>query len=192
MEEQEAIARLKQGDIKGLEILVRTYQLPATRVAYLITRDRALAEEIVQSAFLRAYERIGQFSAGRSFGPWFLRSVVNEAVKCASKGNRLISLDADESEEDSSLSDTLTDPAPGPEELAETEEVRRIVWDALGKLPPKQRAVIVMRYYLGLSEAEMGQCLGCPAGTVKWRLHAARQRLQELLHPLWTGLETGR
>lgn len=184
MEEQEAIARLKQGDIRGLEVLVRKYQLQATRTAYLITRDHALAEEIVQSAFLRAYERIGQFDAGRPFGPWLLRSVLNEAIKCAGRSNQLVSLEDGEDEEQMSLSDSLADPAPGPEELAEEAEMRQIVWEALGKLPPKQRAVIVMRYYLGLSEAEMGKYLGCPSGTVKWRLHAARKRLQELLHPL--------
>ena len=81
MEEQKAIARLKRGDISGLEALVRKYQVQAVRAAYLIIRDRALAEDIVQAAFLRAYERIGQFDAGRPFGPWFLRSVVNDAVK---------------------------------------------------------------------------------------------------------------
>lgn len=195
MEEQEAIARLKQGDIRGLEVLVRKYQLQATRVAYLITRDRALAEEIVQSAFLRAYERIGQFDSRRPFGPWFLRSVLNEAIKCAGRSRQLVSLDdgEDEDGEQMSLSESLPDPAPGPEELAEEAEVRQVVWEALGKLPPKQRAVIVMRYYLGLSEAEMGEYLGCPSGTVKWRLHAARKRLQKLLHPLaMMGLETDR
>jgi hypothetical protein len=53
MEEQEAIARLKRGDIGGLEALVRKHQVQAVRTAYLITRDRALAEDIVQTAFLR-------------------------------------------------------------------------------------------------------------------------------------------
>ncbi len=190
MDERKAIARLKQGDIKGLETLVRKYQLTATRTAYLITRDRAVAEEIVQAAFLRAYERIGQFDSGRSFGPWFLRSVVNDAVKYVSRNSQLVSIEADE-EEETALSDFLADPAPGPEDLAEAEERRQIVWDALGALPPQQRAVIVMRYYLGLSEAEIGEHLGCPLGTVKWRLHAARKRLQELLHSLQVSWETG-
>jgi RNA polymerase sigma-70 factor (ECF subfamily) len=191
MDERKAIARLKQGDIKGLETLVRKYQVTATRTAYLITRDRAAAEEIVQAAFLRAYERIGQFDSGRSFGPWFLRSVVNDAVKYASRNSQLVSIEADE-EEETALSDFLADPAPGPEDLVEAEERRQIVWDALGTLPPQQRAVIVMRYYLGLSEAEIGEHLDCPLGTVKWRLHAARKRLQELLHSLQASRETGR
>ena len=63
MEEQEAIARLKRGDVGGLEVLVRGHQVRAVRTVFLITRDRALAEDIVQAAFLRAYERIGQFDS---------------------------------------------------------------------------------------------------------------------------------
>jgi RNA polymerase sigma-70 factor (ECF subfamily) len=194
MEEQEAIARLKRGDIGGLEALVRKYQVQAVRTAYLITRDRALAEDIVQAAFLRAYERIGQFDAGRPFGPWFLRSVVNDAVKAAIRRKRQVPLEVSSEGEETSLADLLADPAPGPDDLVEAAEIRRIVWNALGKLPPAQRAAIVLRYYLDLSGAEMADELACPPGTVKWRLHAARKRLRMLLHPLWpaaSGSERG-
>ena len=181
MEEREAIARLKRGDIGGLEALVRKYQVQAVRTAYLITRDRALAEDIVQAAFLRAYERIGQFDARRSFGPWFLRSVVNDALKAAARRKRQVSLEAGSEGEETSLAD----PGPGPADLTEAAETRQTVWAALGKLPPAQRATIVQRYYLNLSEVEMADELACPPGTVKWRLHAARKRLRTLLRPLW-------
>jgi RNA polymerase sigma-70 factor (ECF subfamily) len=103
MEEQEAIARLKRGDVGGLEALVRRYQVQAVRTAYLITRDRALAEDIVQAAFLRAYERIDQFDAGRPFGPWFLRSVANDAVKAAARRERLVPLEFSAEGEEISL-----------------------------------------------------------------------------------------
>ena len=185
MEEQEAIARLKRGDIGGLEALVCKYQVQAVRTAYLITRDRALAEDIVQTAFLRAYERIGQFDAGRPFGPWFLRSVVNDAVKAATRRERQVSLEAGPEGEGASLANLLASPGPGPDGLVEAAETRQAVWAALGELPPAQRAAIVLRYYLDLSEAEMADELACPPGTVKWRLHAARKRLRTLLRPLW-------
>ena len=94
MEEAEAIAQLKQGDVGGLEALVRGHQVQAVRTAYLITRDRALAEDIVQAAFVRAYQRIEQFDTRRPFGPWFLRSVVNDAIKAASRRERWVSLEA--------------------------------------------------------------------------------------------------
>ena len=90
MDEAEAIVRLKQGDIGGLEALVQRYQLPALRAAYLITHDRSLAEDVAQAAFLRAYERIDQFDVERPFGPWFLRSVVNDEVKVARRRGRAV------------------------------------------------------------------------------------------------------
>jgi len=184
MEEQEAIARMKRGDIGGLEALVRQHQVQAVRTAYLITRDRALAEDIVQAAFLRAYERISQFDAGRPFGRWFLRSVANDALKATTYRKRAVSLEASAEGGNVSLADLLADPNPSPAALVEATETCEAVWSALGKLPPAQRATIVLRYYLGLSEAEMAAELACPPGTVKWRLHAARNRLRTLLRHL--------
>lgn len=184
MEEAEAIAQLKQGDIGGLEVLVRRHQVQAVRTAFLVTRDRAMAEDIVQAAFVRAYERIEQFDTGRPFGPWFLRSVVNDAIKAASRRERWVSLEASNGAQ-TVLADLLADPNPGPADLVEAADIRRAVWEALGMLPPTQRAATVLRYYLGLSEAEMVVELTCPQGTVKWRLHAARKRLRTLLHSLW-------
>jgi RNA polymerase sigma-70 factor (ECF subfamily) len=176
MAERRAIERLKRGDIGGLEALVRAHQTRALRVAYLVTRDSALAEDVVQHSFLRAYERIGGFDAERPFGPWFLRSVVNEAVKAASRRERLVPLE--QAADDESI---LADPGYRTDDLAERAEIRRKVWESLGKLPPAQRAVVVQRYYLGMSEAEMAEAGDAPPGTIKWRLHAARQRLSRML-----------
>jgi RNA polymerase sigma-70 factor, ECF subfamily len=93
MTEEHAIARLQDGDISGLETLVKHHQLEAVRAAVLITRDRGIAEEIVQQAFVRAYERIDQFNSQRPFRPWFLRSVINDAIKHAQRRERLVPLD---------------------------------------------------------------------------------------------------
>lgn len=185
MDERQALARLRQGDIGGLENLVLLYQVKAVRAAFLITRDRAAAEDIVQTAFLRVHERIHQYDPDRPFEPWFLRVVVNDAVKAATRRQRQISIDEEFAGSDLSLADLLVDAAPDPSDEAEREETRQAVWDAMGKLTPKQRAVAVLRYFLGYSEAEMAAHLTLPAGTVKWRLHAARERLSKLLTPFW-------
>ncbi len=186
MKEQEAIARLKQGDIGGLETLVHQYQTQAMRAAYLITRDSALAEDIVQAAFLRVYERIAQFDSSRPFGPWFSRIVVNDAIKAAARRERQVSLEREAGTNEITWADLLSDRQPGPADLAEAVEIRQLVWKALGQLPPKQRTVVVMRYYLGLSESEMVAQLTSPPGTIKWRLHAARARLRTLLSVWWS------
>jgi RNA polymerase sigma-70 factor (ECF subfamily) len=179
VEEKQAIALLKCGDPAGLELLVNQYQLQAVRAAALITGDRALAEDIVQSAFIRAAERIGQFDCQRPFGPWFLRSVVHDAIKAANRQKRQVSLD-DEVQEGLAF---LVDPALLPEESVESAETSQAVWRALESLPPNQRAAVVLRYYLGMGEHEMAVELRSPAGTVKWWLHAARKRLEKLLRP---------
>src|SRR5512134_519348 len=93
MDDRTAISRLKQGNFQALEALVTRYQVPAVHAAYLIVRDRVLAEDVAQNAFLKAAERIHQFDEQRPFGPWFSRIVVNDAVKLAKKQKRNVPLD---------------------------------------------------------------------------------------------------
>ena len=163
------------GDIGGLEALVRSHQIRAVRAAYLILRDRAQAEDVVQAAFVRAYEKMAGFDERRPFGPWFMKVVVNDAVKAAARRKRTVSLE----DEDPVIQ--LADAGRSPQEVVVEAEERRRVWSALEKLPPLQRAAVVQRYYLGMSEAEMAEGSSSPPGTIKWRLHAARKRLWKLL-----------
>jgi RNA polymerase sigma-70 factor (ECF subfamily) len=185
LEEKLAIARLKQGDLNGMEALVRLYQVRAVSAAFLIVRDSKLAEDIVHDSFVRAAEKIHQFDESRPFGAWFLRSVVNAAIKAAKRQKRFISLDEPQSEDVSSVAEWIMDPQPGPHAVVETEETRQLVWKALGELPPEQRAAIVMRHFLEMSEAEMTQELDRPLTTVRWRLKTARNRLRKLLELFW-------
>ncbi|MGH2543725.1 MAG: RNA polymerase sigma factor [Ardenticatenaceae bacterium] len=180
MDDEKAIARLKAGDIGGLEALVRHYQIQATHTAFLITRDRALAEDVVQEAFVRVYERIDQFDDERPFGPWFLRIVANDAVKAARHRQRTVPLQPDEPGAPSWL-DHLPDDSPSPESLVEKAETSEQLWSLLADLPPEQRRVIVLRYYVGLKNVEIAEALDLPPGTVRWRLHSARKRLRKLV-----------
>lgn len=181
MDDSHAIKRLKRGDIGGLAALVERYQMQAVQTAYLITGDRAMAEDVVQSAFLHAYKAIQGFDDRRPFAPWFLRSIVNASIQAARRGQRETSLDASPSFGVESFAELLPDPAPLPDDAAEQAELRREVWEALQALAPEQRAAVVLRYFLDLSESEMSAQLDCPPGTVKWRLHAAKKRLRGLL-----------
>lgn len=176
MTDQKAIAKLQLRDISGLEALVRRYHTQAIQTAYLIVGDWALAEDVAQSAFVNAYERIDGFDASRPFGPWFLRSVANIALKVAA-GRRDLSLDA----HGEATGLEIPSPEPGVVEMLEAAETREEVLIALRKLSPGQRAAIVMKYYLDLSDVEVSMKLDVPAGTVRRRLHDARKRLQKLL-----------
>ena len=178
MNEQKAIQRLKNHDIGGLELLVHKYQVKAVRTAYLITQDIGLAEDIVQDCFIQAYRAIHGFDATRPFEPWFLRSVVNAAVKMMQRSARQVEV-GDEADE--TLLAELAEKVESVESQVESLEVQRQIWDAMKKLSPRQRAVTVQRYFLAMSEAEMAKDSGTAKGTIKWLLSSARARLRELL-----------
>jgi RNA polymerase sigma-70 factor (ECF subfamily) len=168
----------KQGDIHGLEFLVNQFQLKAVRVAYLITRDLGLAEDIVQESFVKAYRSIQTFDENRPFEPWFLRNVVNASVRTVQRSARQVDMGEDP---DETLFAELISSAESVEGQVESLEIQNQIWDAMQKLSPRQRAVIVQRYFLEMSEKEMAEQSGAAAGTIKWLLNAARERLRTLL-----------
>jgi|WetSurMetagenome_2_1015567.scaffolds.fasta_scaffold261746_2 RNA polymerase sigma-70 factor, ECF subfamily len=176
MDDVQAIHNLKKGDLGGLEILVTRYQARAIRVAYLVTHDQALAEDVVQDTFLRLYQRIDRFDAVRPFEPYFLRSVVNAALNAARRAGRQQSLDDDPRPVEDLLSQ-----AASVESEVEYLQLKQKMIAALAHLEPRQRAAVVQRYYLGMSEKEMTAALEVPAGTVKWLLNAARAKIRALL-----------
>ena len=178
MDEEQAIQRLKQGDIGGLEYLVARYQVKAVRTAYLITRDPGLAEDVVQDSFIRAYRGIRRFDATRPFEPWFMRSVVNASVKMMQRSAQQVQMGDDA---DVSLFTELALRVESVELQVESIEVQNQIWDAMQKLSPRQRAVIVQRYFLEMSEKEMAVEAGSAVGTVKWMLNTARKRLRDLM-----------
>ena len=178
MDEHQAIQRLKQGDISGLEFLVARHQVKAVRTAYLITRDLGLAEDVVQDSFLQAFRSINGFDSTRLFEPWFMRSVVNASVKMMQRSAKQVEV-GDEADE--SLFAELAARVESVEEQVESIEVQKQIWDAMQKLSPRQRAVIVQRYFLEMSEKEMAEEAGSAVGTVKWMLNAARERLRGLI-----------
>lgn len=178
MDDLQAIRRLQSGDIGGLEILIVRYQAKAVRTAYLVTHVVSIAEEVVQDAFIRFYERAHHFDEHRAFEPYFLRIVVHAALNAVER----------ESRSTASLDDTelhgleqLLACANTVEDQVEFEQLKGAIRQAIAALPPRQRAAAVQRYYLDMTEAEMSEALDVTPGTVKWLLHAARSRLRTLL-----------
>lgn len=174
-QEQAAVEAFRRGDFAGLEVLMQLHQLRAVRTAYLITGDWQVAEDVAADAFLTAYERRGQLDVQRPFAPWFYRIVVNGALKITRETRRRW-LGRDDGTD---LLEQQIDPSPGPEDEAAHREVQQAVYAAIQALPSRQRTVLVLRYYLGMDESAIAEILRCPLGTVKWRLHAARQQLRE-------------
>ncbi len=178
MPDTEAIRRLKNGDIGGLEILVTRYQGKALRSAFFILQDEQLAEDVVQDTFIRIYQRIEHFDEKRDFAPYLMRSVVNAALNAARKQAQPGT--AANEAEDPDL-ESLLATAASVENQVEFAQLKGEILEALRRLPPRQRAVIVQRYYLEMDEKDMVRALDIAPGTVRWLLSAARARLRSLL-----------
>ena len=178
MDDLEAIRRLKRGDIGGLEILVSVHQSKAIHVAALIVGDEQIAEDVTQDTFLKIFKHIGHFDETRPFEPYFMRSIVHAARDAAQKKSKWQSLDVEDGEE---TIERLIAQAESVESQVEQKQLESEILGAMFKLSPRQRAVIVQRYYLGLSEKEMSEEMDVAPGTIKWLLNAARTRLRDLL-----------
>jgi RNA polymerase sigma-70 factor, ECF subfamily len=167
-EEQRWLHAARRREAGAFDRLVEPYIPRAYRLACGITHDREAAADAVQEALLRAYRSLGNLRGESPFWPWFFRIVVNEALKQARSGAK----------KPMDLPDSAT---PSVEQAVLDQEERNRIWQAIHQLPPAQRAVILLRYYEDLSEAEMAQVLDVSPGTVKSRLHYARQALERHL-----------
>jgi RNA polymerase sigma factor (sigma-70 family) len=184
--EAEAIRELKQGKICGLKTLVDLHQQFAVYIAAMITRDRQMAEDVVSECFLTVYDRIDQFDENRPFRPWFYRIVVNAALKMVEANSRFTPFEDTlygDLEERRWL-DVAENPGYYLSISSKKSEIVQAVREAISELTPRQRAVIVLRYYLDMSEGEISERLGIPKGTVKSRASAAILRMRKLLQDI--------
>lgn len=174
-EENELILRCQSGDGTAFEELFYTYRDDVFRFSYLVVRDAALAQDVVQEAFLKVFRSVHKFQFRSSFKSWLYRVVVNEAITLLRR--RRIKEDLDPSPE-SSLVAGQSSRMGQPEEYALESEERRILRWAIGQLDPVHRSVVVLKYFHDFSDPEIAAVVGCPPGTVKSRLHRARELLR--------------
>lgn len=174
---RQLLARCQRQDRAAFADLFEHYHPRVFRSAYLITRREDAADDITQLVFVELFSAFRTYDLARPFLPWLYRIVHNvsmDYLKRDRRGNGTLPL----LDPDTALG---PDPDPGPPEQAEQAELRQTIWDALDRLPPHQRAVLVLRYYAGLNEAEMAMSLGIRPGTVKSRLHRAQHALAGVL-----------
>lgn len=171
-EEQTLLVACQKGDTSAYARLVHVYQDTALRTAYLITNDRQAAEDIAQNAFLNTLRNIHRFDIERPFRPWFLTILTNEARMYIRHQRRHVSEELDPA--------LPSDSAPLVNQVIIKDERARIRV-ALSKLEEPFRTAAVLYYFNDLSIDEVAQATGCRPGTVKSRLHTARNRLRDLL-----------
>ena len=178
MTEQELIQAARQGDEVAFEALVRAYEKKVYCLALRMCGSGDDAFEIAQDAFLSAWRGLGSFRGESSFSTWLYRLTSNAAVDFLRRRRRQgesLSLDDEDSYYEA------PDPAPGPQQRAESRELRQALAQGLAALSPEHRQVLLLRELQGLSYEEIAAALALDLDTVKSRIARARDRLRKYL-----------
>ncbi|PYU89271.1 MAG: hypothetical protein DMG08_22085 [Acidobacteria bacterium] len=175
------MTQVQQGDMSAYQELIRRYQKKVYRVISSYHRDPADAMEVLQDTFLKVYTSRSTWERRTSFAAWLYRIAINASIdryRRRSKG-RTSSLDQ-VPESQVQRSPHLARPR-SPIEGLRQEERRRVLENAIRRLPERQREILSLRYFGEMQLEEIAQALGCPLGTVKSNLHKAVAGLKALL-----------
>ena len=192
-DEMALVRAAKGGDVAAFEELVRRYDRNVFRIAQHITQNREDAEDVVQDAFLKAYENLEKFQEQSKFYTWLVRIAVNEALMRLRRRRpeRMVSLDEEVRTEDDSIPREVADWSPNPEQMYSQAELHDILSRTIQGLPPSFRTVFVLRDVEGLSTEETAEALDLSVPAVKSRLLRARLQLRERLNKYFKKRKSG-
>jgi RNA polymerase sigma-70 factor (ECF subfamily) len=171
------VARVRAGDRSAFDALVHAYMRQAFQLAFRVVGHREDAEDLVQEAFLAAYQYLDSFDATRPFGPWLMRIVLNRGANL----RRTRARRETEPETDAVSS------APSALEESERAEARVMLTQAMATLSERQRMIVTLFDVDGMTSTEIGEMLDLSAGTVRWHLHEARRTLRGALSRFFKG-----
>ena len=186
MPELELAQRCASGDVGGARHLVSANNQRLFRTAWSILKNRHEAEDVLQSAYAKAFAAIGSFEGRSSLTTWLTRITINEALARRRVQERQRKrLEAEGIEVLETYREQLAkgSQAPSPEAEAARDQLRSMLERAIAELPEKFRTVFVLHEIEGVSIEDAADALDLPTGTVKTRLMRARRRLQESLAP---------
>ena len=177
--DEEVVARVKGGETALYEILMRRYNQRLYRAARAILKDEAEAEDVMQDAYVRAFQNLGQFEGRAPFATWLLRIAVNEALGRLRMRRR--SQPFAEADENGEISMNISETAADPEQNATRAELGHLLEEAVLRLPEAYRAVVVLRDVEELSTAETAEALDLSEENVKVRLHRGHAMVRDML-----------
>ncbi|MCK4428023.1 MAG: sigma-70 family RNA polymerase sigma factor [candidate division Zixibacteria bacterium] len=177
-DDERLIAKAQEGDLYSFDLLVKKYQKKIYTLAYRMMKNHDAANDMAQETFINAYSSIKSFKLGYSFYTWLYRICMNLTINCLKRQKFMIS--ESQFEEETSPLEKETE-SEDPLSLLVQKEQERKIEQAIDSLPPKYKAVFILKVHEDLSYEEIAQTLKISLGTVMSRLFRARERLQELL-----------
>jgi RNA polymerase sigma-70 factor (ECF subfamily) len=190
--DRELVAQAKGGDAQAFGVLVRRYQRRIFRLAFHLVRTGAEAEDVTQETFVRAYQALDRFDGRSEPFTWLYRIAVNLSLNTirARKATR-DSTPSDDPRIEALLTETR--PSQGSDPAAQTHQRQLAValCDGIDRLSDTLRTTLILVCIDGVGHDEAAKVLGCPEGTVAWRVHEARRKLREYLTERGFGGEAG-
>jgi len=174
--DSELVAQAKAGDRDAFRALVERTQADIYRLALRITSNEDDAGDVVQETYLRAYRGLRRFRGDAQFATWLYRITFNVASTVVTRGRRRRTDDIDDPEHGVEVIDLR--PENQPETHVDRAQLRSSVREALTRLPPKLRAVVVLRDIYDLPHREIAEVLDISESAAKVRLHRARNQLR--------------
>src|ERR1700741_3612892 len=183
-----AVERTLAGDRDAYRVLVERHSHNVFRLAYRMTGNQHDAEEVVQEAFLRAYQKLSQFAARANFGTWVYRIAANYAIdrmrqRKNEDSNRALPARETEEGAEMDLISTVPDAAPSPERLAQSGQLAAQMRRALRELTPAERTAFVMRHWGGSGIEEIADALKSSTSAAKNTVFRSVQKLRKALEP---------
>ncbi len=184
--DEELLARFHRGQRDAFGDLVRRYEGELFGYLRRYVGDADLAADVFQNTFLLVFTKAHQFEAGRPVRPWLYTIATNQAIDAMRRQGRHQAVrlddatDASDGDEGSQLARYLQSDEPGPLEHLEDAERRQFVRDSVERLPEFLKQVVLLTFFQGLKQSEIGAILEIPVGTVKSRMHTALARLVQI------------
>ena len=182
--DSDIVRRVLDGDTASFELIMRRYNRRLYRIARSVLKSAADAEDVVQDAYIRAYEHMDAFTGKGPFSAWLARIALNEALghlRGADAARYRLSFDDPRESEEANYMADLTAQQPSPELNAARGEVRSLLEAAIDSLPDTYRLTFIMCGVEEMSVAETAACLDLEPATVKTRYHRARTILKQQL-----------
>lgn len=180
LSDEEVVEQVLAGDTPLYEVVMRRYNTRLYRVARAILKNDGEAEDVMQDAYVKAFQNLGQFEGRAKFSTWLTRIAVHEALARAHKAKRFE--DWDDMHENLQNEIGAIPPRSNPESETALAEMSKILEQAIEGLPEQYRTVVMMRDVEEMSTAETAECLSLTEDNVKIRLHRAHGMLRKELY----------
>ena len=174
------VRRVKKGDFTAFDLLVLKYQSRVIATAFKFVKEKQLAEDIAQEAFIKSYKSIDSFREESSFYTWVYRITVNTAKNyLLSSKRRDEVVISDLSQDDSFYPEKLD--IDSPQEILKASELRDLIFETLSSLGEETRTALSLREFDGLSYEQIAEIVQCPVGTVRSRIFRGREVIEEVV-----------